>query len=128
MLKIPEKKKLFLFLLGNNLAFWYEIGTTFFLTEFSKWWYAASYGFALATSIFLLFSYYVTFVFKVDGDGLKRLRNFILLVIFVYFTNWILVLVITEETRLNYIASIVLVGLIVAGFTYHLNEYFVFYD
>lgn len=124
-----DKKKLFLFHLGNNLALWYELGTTAFLTEFSRWWYATSYAFALGTSILLLFSYYLLFVFNhINGNFFKRFRNFIILVVFIYTLNWLIVVLVTEHTRLHYIASILVVGFFVAMFTYHLNEHFVFYD
>lgn len=124
-----DKKKLFLFHLGNNLALWYELGTTTFLTEFSHWWYAASYAFALSTSIFFLFTYYFTFVFNhISGDFFKRFRNFSILVILIYALNWSFVVLVTEHTKLHYIASILVVGSFIALFTYHLNEYFVFYN
>ncbi len=128
-MKIPDKKKLFLFHLGNGLALWYELGITAFLTEFSHWWYAASYAFALITSILLLFAYYMKFVFNhVNGNFLKRFRNFTILVIFIYTLNWLIVVLVTEYTKLHYIASILVVGFFIALFTYHLNEHFVFYD
>ena len=126
---IPNKKKLFLFHLGNNMALWYDLGITALLTEFSQWWYAVSYAFALATSIFLLFFYYILFVFShVNGNFFKRFRNFAVLVIIVYALNWSLVVLLTEHTKLHYIASILVVGTFIALFTYHLNEYFVFYN
>lgn len=128
-MKLPDKKKLFLFHLGNGLALWYELGITAVLTEFSHWWYAVSYAFALATSIFLLFFYYIIFVFNhVNGNFFKRFRNFAVLVILVYALNWFFVVFITEHTKLHYIASILVVGVFIALFTYHLNEYFVFYN
>ena len=123
------KKKLFLFHLGNFLALIYELFATTFLTEFSKWWYAASYAFALSTSILLLFAYYLLFVFNdITGNFFNRFRNFVILVIFIYTLNWFLVVLVTEHTRLFYLTSILVVGAFIAIFTYHLNEHFVFYD
>lgn len=128
MLKIPDKKKLTLFHLGNNVCLWYELGATFVLTEFANWWYAASYAFALITGILFLFIYYIMFVFRVGGNMFKRLRNFMVLVTFVYTANWFFVVLVTEKTNLHYILSILIVGFFVSLFTYHLNEYFVFYN
>lgn len=128
MISFPEKWKLFKFHLGNLICWLYEVGTTLFLTEYSGWWYGASYAFALITSVMFLFVFYVFFVFDIGGHAIKRLRNFILVTTSVYSGSWFLVVLLTEHSRLHYASSIIVVGMTIALFTYHLHEYVVFYD
>ena len=119
--------RLIRFYLGNFLAWIYELAATFFLVEFSGWWYGTAYAFSLASSILFLFSYYVLYVFDINGKGMRRLRNFIFLTSLIYATSWFLVVLLTENSNIGYVLSIVIVSFFIATFTYRLNEYVVFY-
>lgn len=97
-------RQFWLFTLGSNLSFWFQLFLTFILTEVLKLWYMWSYAIALifATLVLFFFQQFITF-HQGNRKIIKRGAKFTATTIALYIPNWFLVLIVTNWLNRNYI-------------------------
>lgn len=113
-------KQFWMFTLGSNLSFWFQLLLTFIFTEVFRLWYMWSYAFALilATIVLFFFQQFITF-HQGNRKLIKRLIKFTSVTVGLYIPNWFLVLIITNWLNRNYVFQYnYLVGILIASIPY----------
>ncbi len=110
------------FVFGGGIALILNLILTYILTEYLGLWHMISFAIALGLELLFLFIYHTFITFKKRG----RKIIFILIISFISALNWILVFILTQELKLHYLISIVLVAGVVSIINYTLNRNLVF--
>lgn len=118
-------RQFWLFTLGSNLSFWFQLLLTFIFTEVFLLWYMWSYAIALvlATIALFVFQQFITFSKRTD-HMLKRFIKFMVITIGAYTPNWFFVLIVTNWLNRNYVFQYnYLVGIFIVAIPYAIIYY-----
>ncbi|HLC51656.1 MAG TPA: GtrA family protein [Candidatus Nanoarchaeia archaeon] len=121
-MQIDEFYRYFKFIVGGGISLLIALGITYALTEIIGLWHMLSFGIALLIEIIFLFFYHSVVTFKKRG----KFWLFMSVILFISNLNWILVYITTVFWQWNYLASIVLVALMVSVLNYLINKTLVF--
>jgi putative flippase GtrA len=121
---IRHVKKVCLALTGGILTFLLEAGLTIILTEVVGLHSTVSYAISLILGLLVLFHFHRHLTFKVKREKIEQLAKFYTLYGISYFTNWILVVILS--IFINYIYAIVIINIILWPMNYLVNDQWVF--
>ncbi len=112
------------FVFGGGISLILNLLITYLLTELIGFWHMVSFAIALSLETIFLFAYHSKVTFKVNG----KFKIFVIVILLISFLNWILVYLLTEKIKMQYLIAIVLVAGVVSILNYFINKKIVFKD
>ncbi len=112
----------FKFLCGGGLSLLLNLTVTYLLTEVFHLWHMLSFAIALCLEILFLFGYHSMVTFRTKG----KFWVFVIVILFISALNWVGVYLASVVLGIHYLASIVIVALIISVLNYFLNKKIVF--
>ena len=119
-------RQFFLYCVGGAMAAVANLVVTYALTEWLLVWYLASYVIGTSIAIFVNFLYQRKVTFGVADQVMQRVRRFLVVMAIAFAMNVSMVYTLTDILGVWYLASVVMVTLVVVVFNYGANKIWTF--